>query len=119
MLLEAAVLLVVLAGALYLRLTRHHGYFRSRGIPEEPPVFPWGSETHGRMFSGKVSFVTASGEIYQKHRGERFVGHYEFGTPRLLVVDLELAKSVMIKDFDHFVDRRSVHGLNLANPVNK
>jgi len=47
------------------------------------------------------------------------VGHYAFSTPYLLILDLELAKSIMIKDFDHFTDRRAMNGLNVENPVNK
>jgi cytochrome P450 len=47
------------------------------------------------------------------------VCHYAFNAAHLLILDVELAKAVMIKDFDHFTDRRSVHGLNEANPVNK
>ncbi len=56
---------------------------------------------------------------FSQYKNEKLVGHYEFGTPRLLVTDLELAKAIMIKDFDHFTDRRSVPGLNMSNPINK
>lgn len=31
-----------------------------------------------------------------------FVGFYNFTTPYLLVIDPELAKQIMIKDFKHF-----------------
>ncbi len=66
----------------------------------------------------QVSFITSSETIYKQYRHERMVGHYAFDTPNLLVNDLELAKAIMIKDFDHFVDRRSVT-LNTDNPINK
>ena len=37
------------------------------------------------------------------------VGYYgSFGDPILLITDLELAKRVAIKDFDHFTDRREI-----------
>ena len=35
------------------------------------------------------------------------MGFISFGTPNLIVNDLELIKRIMVKDFDHFVDRRS------------
>ncbi len=55
----------------------------------------------------------------REYKDEKFIGHYEFGTPRLLAIDLDFIKSVMIKDFDHFTDRRSVHGLNTSMHTNK
>ena len=36
------------------------------------------------------------------------VGSFSFSTPSLMINDLDLAKQMFIKDFDHFVDRRSV-----------
>ena len=41
-------------------------------------------------------------------RDDKVLGTFSFDKPSLLVNDLELAKRVLIKDFDHFVDRRSV-----------
>lgn len=37
---------------------------------------------------------------------EKFCGFMQLGTPVLLIKDMELTKKVLIKDFDHFVDRR-------------
>ncbi len=45
-------------------------------------------------------------EIYSEFRDERMVGYFAFGRPILLVIDLELAKAILVKDFDHFADRR-------------
>jgi len=104
----------------YKHMTRNFGYFSSRGVPEVPPSFPFGSHTHKRVVSGKVSFVTSSEELYKEYHGHaKMLGHYAFDAPHLLILDLDLAKSIMIKDFDYFTDRRSVHGLNVKNPVNK
>ena len=58
-------LLGCLFAAFYFYMTRNHGYFSSRGLTQVPPVFPWGSETHKRLVSREVSFVTASVEIYK------------------------------------------------------
>ncbi len=119
MFLTVVTLLAGFCAAFYLYMTRNHNFFASRGVAQVPPVFPWGSETHKKMASREISFVSASEEIYQQYKSEKMVGHYEFGTPRLLAIDLELIKNIMIKDFDHFTDRRSVSGLNLANEVNR
>ena len=53
-----------------------------------------------------------------RHKRERLVGHYAFSARHLLLTDLDLMKAVMIKDFDHFTDRRTVQ-LNTDNPINK
>jgi len=42
--------------------------------------------------------------------GLPYGGHSELGTPTLVVRDLELIKSILVKDFDNFVDRRSFGG---------
>ena len=58
---------------------------------------------------GKVAFSNLTNHIYTQYPKEKIVGTYgPFGSPVLVVRDLELAKHVMIKDFDHFVDRRQV-----------
>lgn len=38
--------------------------------------------------------------------GDKFCWTTELGTPRIVIKDMEVAKKVMIKDFDHFADRR-------------
>ena len=50
----------------FLRITKDFGYFKKRGVPEVPTIFPWGSELHKKMLSGKVSFITSSFELYNK-----------------------------------------------------
>lgn len=47
-------------------------------------------------------------QVYKKHRGSKFIGFYELMKPTLMVLDKEVIKAVLIKDFDHFVDRRNM-----------
>jgi cytochrome P450 family 9 len=37
----------------------------------------------------------------------RFVGQYDFFNPMVMIKDMELLKKITIKDFEHFVDRRT------------
>lgn len=39
----------------------------------------------------------------------RFGGIMEFRSPVLMVTDLDLIKQILVKDFDHFVDRRPIN----------
>ena len=42
-----------------------------------------------------------------RHRDKKMVGYHTFrGYKALLINDMDLAKQMFIKDFDHFVDRR-------------
>ena len=36
------------------------------------------------------------------------MGYFFFGTPFLVLTDLDLTKQIFIKDFDHFTDRRKI-----------
>lgn len=42
----------------------------------------------------------------RKLRNVRFAGGYDLGQKSILLVDPIVIKSVLVKDFDHFVDRR-------------
>lgn len=52
-----------------------------------------------------MSFLYKTCEMYQDHKDEKLVGYLEFSRPTVVVNDLEIIKSVLIKDFDHFTDR--------------
>ena len=43
-------------------------------------------------------------------KDKKLVGYFQFSNPTLVINDLELAKQMFIKDFDHFVDRREFKG---------
>ncbi|CAL8086082.1 unnamed protein product [Orchesella dallaii] len=44
--------------------------------------------------------------VYKAMGSEKYCGIHELGTPVILIKDMELIKKILIKDFDHFVDRR-------------
>ena len=43
-----------------------------------------------------------------RYKGDGLVGYYFFRTPFLVLTDLDMAKQIFIKDFDHFTDRRKI-----------
>ncbi len=113
------VLLVLLGGLsyLYFSVTKQYGYFKSRGVAESPGSFPFGSPAMAKMYTGRKNFIDAFEELYKDFPGDKMVGYYSIGTPQLMINDLDLAKTVFVKDFEYFVDRRYVD-LDLTNPVN-
>ena len=71
--------------------------------------FPFGGKGYWKMLTGRMAFITCTDHIYKDYPNDKIVGTYgPFGGTQLVVRDLELAKNILIKDFDHFVDRRKV-----------
>lgn len=109
-------ILVGFVGASYLWMRQRFSYFRSKGITEEPGWFPIGGKGSWKMLSGQIAFTNTTDHIYKEYPNEKVVGTYgPFGSQMLVVRDLELAKHIMIKDFDHFVDRRQIDISRKAN----
>lgn len=95
------ILLVLLSYA-----TRNFKYWKARGVPYLKPI-PF----FGNCFN-LLTFRTTIGEqmadIYFKSK-DPFVGFFIGDRPYLLVRNPELIKSILIKDFDHFMDRTIAH----------
>ncbi|KAG0701435.1 Cytochrome P450 9e2 [Chionoecetes opilio] len=45
-------------------------------------------------------------QFYRQLRNHKIWGIYEFFTPSLMIADPELLKHILVKDFEHFADRR-------------
>ncbi|KAH8254068.1 hypothetical protein KR032_008332 [Drosophila birchii] len=96
----AVALLAVACYSIHRRLT----YFRRRGIPHDPPHVLKGN------IKGYNSNRTANDivlDYYNKYRGTKapFVGFYFFQKPIAFIMDLDLVKHIMIKDFSNFSDK--------------
>lgn len=88
--------------ALYMRRT--YSYWESRGVPGPKPVWFIGN-IYPRLRATQ-SMPEYDQVMYEKHGGKMYCGYYEFMNPCLMVGHPELLKHVMVKDFDHFTDRR-------------
>ncbi|CAH2269488.1 jg27297 [Pararge aegeria aegeria] len=60
-----------------------------------------------RVFWGVETFTRDLEIYYNNYPDERFVGKYEFMKPVIIVRDLDLAKNITVKDFEHFLDHRN------------
>ena len=114
-------IIIFLIGAitiLYARTMKKMSLFRNANVPEDPGYFPMGSSLNWKMFTQKIAFISMTDKLYWRFRDKAFVGFYGVlgSTPTLLINDLELAKLILIKDFDHFVDRRQI---SLDDEANK
>ncbi|XP_027231239.1 cytochrome P450 3A41 isoform X2 [Penaeus vannamei] len=81
-----------------------HRFWESKGVPT-PPVVPFIGHMHNLLHPDKKT--NFEGEAYYKHGGSKLCGFYFFHEPLLLVGDPEITSHIYVKDFDHFMDRRS------------
>ncbi|XP_043645948.1 cytochrome P450 6a9 [Drosophila teissieri] len=98
---------VVLVGYLLLKWRRTLRYWQNLGIPCEEPHILMGSLTGVQTTR---SFPDIWMDYYKKFRGTGpFAGFYWFQRPGILVLDITLAKLVLIKEFNKFTDRGFYH----------
>ncbi|EDV57889.1 probable cytochrome P450 6a14 [Drosophila erecta] len=89
----------------YLRY--RFSYWELRGIPQLRAHFLLGHCS--RLQSVHLSELLQ--DTYDAFRGSaKVAGSYVFLRPLAVVLDLDLVKAVLIRDFHKFVDRRSFHG---------
>ena len=55
-----------------------------------------------------LSFPDFAVYLYNKLKGHKYGGVYQFMNPVVLLRDPELIKMVTVKDFEHFLDRHSL-----------
>ncbi|XP_053608012.1 uncharacterized protein LOC128673884 [Plodia interpunctella] len=111
MLLIIWTVIVVLALTLYYR--QKFSRFSKCGVKNLSPVPFLGNLA--RVTLRIDHFVDDLNRTYNAFPNERFVGKFEFSNPMILIKDLELAKKITVKDFEHFVDHRSFFDENTDN----
>ncbi|EDS35555.1 cytochrome P450 6a22 [Culex quinquefasciatus] len=87
----------------FLWIQRQYSYWERRGVPYVKASFPRGNlQGVGKKFH----MSTAIQACYNKLKGKGpFGGIFFFLNPVVLVMDLELVKHVLVKDFQFFHDR--------------
>lgn len=94
---------IFIATLIYLFFKNNYRYFKRRGIPFDEPVFPYGNLNEVGTIIPISSFIKG---IYDQFKGKCKVGGmFIFFRPVLLVLDIDLVKNILIKDFNNFVDR--------------
>uniref|UniRef100_A0A1I8PBH4 Cytochrome P450 n=1 Tax=Stomoxys calcitrans TaxID=35570 RepID=A0A1I8PBH4_STOCA len=98
-------LLFAAAGAVlfYRWATKNNDFFKQRNVPYGKPAFLFG--TVKEITLNKKSRFDAMIEFYNQHNGPIY-GSFDHRDPLLVIRDPQLIKRILIKDFDHFVNRR-------------
>lgn len=98
-----AIVLALIISTVYIYFKSVFNYWKSRGIPHEPPQFPLGNIGG---FGTKYHSSDLSKRIYDRFKGQaKFCGVYILTAQAALILDLELVKHILVKDFANFSDK--------------
>ncbi|KAJ6628967.1 putative cytochrome P450 6a14 [Pseudolycoriella hygida] len=96
-------MILVTVSYFYISYKIRYQFWKKRNVPYLQPIFPIGNMLDS--FKQK-HFAYTSQEFYNqlKHHGD-YAGVFFFKKPVLIVLTPEFAKTVLVKDFQYFVDR--------------
>lgn len=102
------ILIILLLSFLFLFVkgNQYQKFFDEWGIPhpEEVPFLG----LFGLNFFKQVPMNILAKELYNLNKNAKYVGFRMLLTPGIVVRDLDLIKSVLVKNFDHFADHKKV-----------
>ena len=59
-----------------------------------------------QVMMGRLPFLGLSNEVSRIFPNDKISGYYGFfGTPILVINDLDVAKRILVQDFNHFTDK--------------
>ena len=91
---------------IYLIGTWTHDHFSKRNVPSLKPVPILGSMSP--IAFRRLSFPDFILDVYNKLKGHTYGGVYDFLKPVVVLRDPELIKMVTVKDFEYFLDHRTL-----------
>lgn len=101
-------LLGILASVLllgYFLLLKTKNYWIDRGIPNVPAPILVGNFWRQLFMIEQIKYALDRLYKHPKAKGQPFIGIHVFNKPTIFILDPELVKRVMVKDFHHFSDR--------------
>ncbi|XP_049877856.1 probable cytochrome P450 6a13 [Pectinophora gossypiella] len=93
-------LVIIIFICIYLWFRYKYSYWARKGVVGPTPVFPYGNLRD--VIKRKKQFFQPYCDSYIKYKHLPYVGMYTFDRPVLCVNDPEIAKLILIRDFDHF-----------------
>ncbi|PSN51919.1 hypothetical protein C0J52_12805 [Blattella germanica] len=99
--LQCCIIAIAICTAFYFYFTRNRDFWKERGVTYVKPYSIFGSNPPFH----KLSIGHFLYKLYNDYKGEPYVGIFLIDKPKLVPLDLELIKNVMVKDSHLFVDR--------------
>lgn len=104
------VLVTILLGfilLIYWYIKKSFSYWKSMGVPYEEPEIPSGN-VKGLGRTSNMYEITD--RLYRKFKGKcKIFGLYLFVQPNAVIIDLDLIKTILVKEFNTFMDRDFFH----------
>ncbi|KXJ73267.1 hypothetical protein RP20_CCG016130 [Aedes albopictus] len=88
--------------ALYHNISKRYQYFLTKPIPSIEPTFLVGNS--GPILTRKRDITSHVREIYNSYPDAKMVGFYDLTKPVYMIRDVEIIKTITVKDFEHFTD---------------
>lgn len=93
---------VFMLSLIYLWCKYKYTHWMRLGVEYVEPSFPFGN--FNETFFGRQEIGSVFADVYKQIKG-KFGGCFMLTSPTIIFKDLELLKTIMVKDFDHFADR--------------
>lgn len=95
--------LVILISLIVWYIRKSFSYWKLKGVPHEKPIIPYGNV---KNLGEEVPFVHFIRNYYMQFKGKsKLCGVYFFTRPAAILLDLDLIKNVLVKEFTTFCDR--------------
>ena len=114
MFLEATLLWAAILGLGYWWLCGKWKYWKEQGVPGPAPSLPAGN--FGAIMSMKVHLLDWFRDLYHQFPNEKIVGIYTLHQPVMVVNDPDMARQILVKDFNNFVDRDTEENISRLFP---
>ena len=88
----------------YYRAIRNFDFFEKRGIPHVKPMVFLGCLW--KTVFQRLSFAESVEKSYNMDPESKYVGVFESDSSLLVIRDLDLIKSITLKNFDHLLNHR-------------
>jgi cytochrome P450 family 6 len=103
LLLDLVVLVACVLTVVYAYFKWSFTYWKKRNVPYIEPHFPFGNFKETALMRKEFGYFCK--DIYKRLEGHRYGGMYLFSRPRLLFLDPDLIKDILVKDFSTFHDQ--------------
>ncbi|XP_057666389.1 probable cytochrome P450 6a13 isoform X1 [Diorhabda carinulata] len=97
--------ITTLIAILFFYIKYKYSFWKTRGIPQLTPTFPFGNYVKSLPKGIALGAVTKRYYDAFKKMGCKFGGVYIGLDPYLVIMDPNYAKDILVKDFQYFVDR--------------
>jgi cytochrome P450 family 6 len=99
-------IILAIASGIYFYFKRSFSYFEKHGVPHVKPSFPLGNiQGVGSKYHISQLLLNSYNEL--KGKGP-IAGFYNLTKNEYIVTDLELVKTITVKNFNSFVNRGEV-----------